>query len=329
MRQIYITVLVIVINTVFISLCAISTAQERSARENLRKGESLYQAQDYKQAIEQFRAALDIFQSDKADSKKYVKELKQILERLYFSNRKLNNYQETIEYGTAYLNLDPENEAIVRDIAQIYTFRQQNINNALKIWKDYDKKYNSIVAKQEIAELYSRLNNIPEAVKWFNAALEINNDVGVLHKMANMYINHRDTHRAFALFEDFLASNPPDKDKGRAYRSMGIFFQDLKNNHKALENYELALRYDYDRSITLWLVTQYFDSNQFNYALRHIANMQQRNPNDPEAAYFKGLILYRQADYTQAFDEFKKVENDAEYGRVAKEHIDRITKRKY
>jgi len=328
MRQLCIVILLIVITTVFIPLCAITASQERTARENLRKGESLYQAQDFKQAIELLRLALDTFQTDPADAKKYEKEIKQTLEKLYFANRKASRYHDAIEYGIDYLKVDPENEAIVRDIAQIYTFRQQDINNAIKIWKDYDKKYNSIVAKQEIAELYGRLNNMPEAIKWFNAALEIKKDIEVLHKMAALYINNREIQKAFAIFEEYIASNPSDKDKGRAYKLIGTFQQDLKNNHKAMESYESSLNFDYDRGITWWLVTQYFDSNQFNYALKHIGNMQQRNPNDPDAAYLKGMILYRQADYVHALDEFKKVENDSEYGRVAKEHINRINNRK-
>jgi len=327
MKNLKRVILVTLIITALVTLNAQEKSQERIAREHLVAGDSLFTAKNYDKAIGQYEISLKTFYGAKNDMTPFEEEIKVVLYKLYASGVNAKNYNKASEYGMEFLKYDPSNEAVVKNLSRIFRIELKNIPSAIQVWKDYDNKYNSFVAKQEIADLYGRNNNMPEAIKWFYAALQINKDAEVLQKMASLYINNKEPQKAIAVYEDFLATNPSDRDKGRTFRNMGTLFKDLKNNAKAIENYELALGFDYDRSISLWLVTQYYDSNRFDHAISRINDMLKRNANDADATYFKALILFQQEKFSEARTEFTKVQNHANYGTSAKQHIEIINKK--
>ena len=318
--------LVMLIITALITLYAQEKSQERIAREYLAAGDELFTAKKFNEAIAEYEKALKTFHEAKNSTTPFEDEIKGVLFKLYAAGGNARNFHVATEYGMEYLKHDPANEAVVKNLAQIFRVGLKNINGAIQVWKEYNEKFDSFVAKQEIADLYGRNNNIPEAIKWFNAALQQNRDADVLQKMARLYIDNKEPQKAIAIYEDFLSTNPSDRDKGRTFSNMGTLYKDLKNYPEAIKNYELALGFNYDRSISLWLVSQYYEQGRLDYANNHINNMLQRNRNDADATYFKALILFQQEKLSEALIEFRKVERHANYGATARQHIDIINK---
>lgn len=324
MKNFKIILIVVIILTVSLSLFAQEKSKERIAKEYLATGDSLFTAKNFTKSIESYRNSLNTFNDAKTDLTPFTEEIKGINFKLYAAGLNAKNYEVATQYGEAYLTYDPANEAVVKNLAQVYRIALKNIQKAISLWKNYDDKYNSFTAKQEIAELYSKNKDTSNAILWYNKALEMNKDADVLQKIASLYIDNKQPEKAIKTYQDFISTNPSQRDLGKTYRNMGTLYKDINDNANAIKYYELALNINWDRNIALWLVMQYYDSNGYSNANKHIAIMLERNSKDNDAIYYKALILYNQENLTEAKTYFEKIKNHPSYGQSAQGYIKSI-----
>lgn len=316
--------MVVTILTLCLSVFAQERTQERIAREHLAAGDSLFTARAFDKAINSYRQSLDTFKAARNDLTPFDDEIKDVFFKLYAAGLNAKNFEVAAKYGEEYLTYDSANESVVRNVAQVYRVALKDNAKAAAVWKRFDAQYNSFTAKQEIAEIYSRAQDIDNAIIWFNKALEMNKDADVLQKVASLYINNKEPQKAIKAYEDFIATNPSRRDLGKTYRNMGTLYKDINNVPKAIEKYELSLDIEYDRNITLWLVSQYYDANGYNNAMKHIDKMLSRNANDNDAIYFKALILFNQEKPKEARAYFQRIVNHPNYGPSAQGFIKSI-----
>ena len=315
--------MVIFILTLTLPIFAQAT-KERQARVYLATGDSLFTAKNFDKAIENYKLSLETFREAKNDLTPFDTEIKDVLFKLYAAGGNARNFELAAKYGEEFLKYDEANEAVVRNVAQIYRVGLKNNEKAIAVWKRYDDKFNSFTAKQEIAEIYSRNKDIENAIVWFNKALSMNKDADVLQKVASLYINNKEPQKAIKVYEDFIQTEPSRRDLGITYRNMGTLYKDINNVSKAIEKYELALEIDWDRNISLWLVSQYYDQQNFTRANNHVDAMLTRNARDNDAVYFKALMLHGDGKFAEAKIEFQKIVNHPTYGKSAQDFIKSI-----
>jgi len=295
---------------------------ERIAREHLATGDSLFvNVSDFVGAIENYQTALNMFRELHSDITPFNTEIRDILHKLYAAGTNARNWEVATRYGGELLSLDPSNEAVVRNLAQIYRVGLSDMSRAIEIWKSYDERFDSFTAKQEIADLYSRNNDNTNAILWYHKALEMNKDADLLQKLATLYINTNQPNSAIRIYEDFIESEPSRRQLGIAYRNMGRLYQDMNNINMAIQKYELALEIDYDRNVSLWLVDKFYENGNFEKANRFIDNMISRNANDNDALYFRALILHADGKFPEARAIFQRLVNHATYGTSAQGFI--------
>ena len=315
-------IIAIVLIFVAITICTQERPPERIAREHLAAGDSLFvHARDFNAAIASYKQALDLFKEIETDLTPFDAEIKDVMHKLYVSALNARDWNLAVQYGEEYLLLDPGNEAIVRNLAQIYRVGLDNVAGAIDVWLRYDNIFSSFIAKQEIADLYARINDNTNAILWYQKALEMNQDADLLQKLASLYINTNQPNRAIQVYEEFIDSEPSRRQLGIAYRNMGRLYQDMNNLPMAIQKYELFLEIDYDRSITLWLVDKYYENGNFERANRHIQNMITRNANDMDAIYFRALIAHADGKFQEARADFQRLVNHATYGSSAQGFI--------
>ncbi|MCL2064461.1 MAG: tetratricopeptide repeat protein [Candidatus Cloacimonetes bacterium] len=313
--------LVIVILVISLGLIAQERSAERIAREHLETGTLAFNDRDFPVAVENLTIALRMFREQNSDLTPFNDEIRDSLFRLYATGVNSSNWELATRYGEEFLQIDPSNEAIVRNLATIYRARMNNMSNAIAVWVRYDEQFNSFVAKQEIADLYARNNDNANAIIWYYQALEMNQDADLLQKLASLYMNSNQSDRAIQVYNDFIASEPSRRQLGIAYRNMGRLYQDMNNLPLAIQNYERALEIDFDRSISLWLVDQYYDSGNFERANHHIDIMLRRNQNDNDAIYFRAVMLHSDGRFAEARPLFQRLVNHATYGQTAQQFI--------
>ena len=321
MKPLRIVLIVLSIMLLSISLFGQERTPERIARETLVEGETFFEARDYPNAIEKFVTALNSFRELETDIIKYDAEIKDTLYKLWASGTNARNFEVAIQYGREYLVYDPSNDSIVRSLAQVYRVGMNDIQSAIQLWKDFDDMFDSFVAKQEIADLYARIEDAPNAIIWYNQALEMNSDADLLQKLASQYISANQPERAIAIYENFIESGPSRRQLGIALRNMGRLYQDLNNIPMAIQKYETFLENEYDRSITLWLLSTYFDNTDFNLSNAKIDILLERNANDNDALYFRALILHANGDLVGARAIFQRLVSHPTYGQSAQGFI--------
>ena len=309
----------------FFTLFAQDRSPERIAREHLAAGDSLFTTErDFTGAIESYRQALNLFKELNSDVTPYNLEIRRALNNLYIAGQNARNWEITTRYGEELLLMEPSNEAVVRQLAQIYRVGMNDIPRAIAVWVRYDESFDSFLAKQEIADLYGRNNDTQNAIIWYQRALEMNKDADLLNKLALLYENNNQPDRAIEVYNDFIASEPSRRQLGIAYKNMGTMYQNMNNLNLAIQNYERSLEIDFDRQVSLWLVMQYFDRGNFERANHHIDIMISRSANDNDAIFYKAQILFADGRFAEARPLFQRLTSHATYGRDALRFIEII-----
>jgi tetratricopeptide (TPR) repeat protein len=298
--------------------------QERIALEHLATGDSLFTAQEFELAIESWILSLDTFREAMDEETPFHDEIRGVLFKLYVAGiRNVHTYPLATRYGLEYLQYNPADEATVRNLANV--FRAKNdLRGAIAMWVEYDERFDSFTAKQEIGRLFADSNDITNAISWYNRALEQNKDADILQRIATLYINNREPQRAIAAYEDFIKTEPPQRELRRAYMQMGRIFSDMNSVNRAIQYYELASDIEFDRSASHWLADKYHDQKNYTRANVHIQRMLERNPNDVDAIFLRAEILFEQNRFAEARVEYQKLVNHARYGSIANSRINHM-----
>ena len=316
--------LVIVVLSISLTLFGEDRPPERIAREFMVAGQTHFNAREYPEAITSFVSSLNLFKEIRNDVTPFADEIRGLLNNLFAAGANSQNNQVAVQYGEELLALDPNNERLVGQLAQIYRVRLRDNNRAIGIWRQFDEQFNSFNAKRQIGELYARVEDNANALVWFNRALEQNRDADLMQRIASLHMSMNQPDRAIRVFQDFLDTNPPARERNVTLRNMGRLYQDQNNMRMAIQLYEQFLEHDWDRTIALWLVTQFEEMSNFPRALHYIQMMLTRNANDNDALYFRGLIAHAEGRFAEARADFQRLVNHATYGSSARSFIENI-----
>ena len=316
--------MVIIVISLAFTLFGEDRPPERIARELMVEGQNNFNNRNYAEAITNFEASLNIFKEIRNEMTSFDEEIRQILFNLFASGANSQNNQIATKYGEELLVLDPGNERLVGQLAQIYRVRMSDMTRAINVWKRFDEQFNRFSAKREIGDLYVRAEDNTNALLWFNRALEQNRDADLLQRIASLHISMNQPDRAIRVYRDFLDTNPPARERNITLRNMGTLYRDQNNTRLAIQYYEQFLEHDWDRNIALWLVSQFEELKNYPRALHWIQAMITRNSNDLDAIYFRALIAHAEGRLVEARADFQRLTAHATYGNSARQFIESI-----
>lgn len=298
---------------------------ERQGNEAAAEADDLFEENRFAEAGRKYEEALNFFiRVEEEDGIPMDIKIEQMLENMVASFFSAQDYESTIRAVKMRLQRDPANDVFARTIAQIYERNLNNPRKAIEVLEDFNENAKNRVVKRRIGDLYSSINDYENALVWYRKAFEIRADADLLRNIAVLYNRIGDTESAIRAYEDFINTDPSEPVLERVYNNLGVFYDDLGNEARALEYFEKSNDIRYKQDITLLLISKYFDRGDFSNSMRNINLLLRNSPNNAAALYFRAMIKYQEGDLPGAREDFVRIQNDRTYGSSAKHYIESI-----
>lgn len=312
----------------FASLTAQEKTLERIANEIAQAGNDAFHADDfvtagvkYEEAVAKLKEATEKegipLDQQKAD---------QWLNISYSSFVKAKQYEDAARLLEKRMEFDPTNYKLVKQEALIFKKYIGNTEKAIEVLKAYDIKKQSFQNQKKIADYYVSIDDLTNALVWYEKAYELKQDSNVIKNIAviNKRLNKPD--KAVQAYKDFLATNPPQAVMIKTYKNLATLYEDLNNEAEMINYYRKANELKYDEQIAILLMSKYYEQKNYNNSIKEADVILARNSTQQDAVYIKALSLYNTGDLAGAKTHFQKV-SDPRFKKDADEFIKSIESR--
>jgi tetratricopeptide (TPR) repeat protein len=298
---------------------------ERLGNEAAAEADALYDEGHYAAAADKYEDAYNFFvRAEKEDNIPLQDKINQMLAAMQTSYYQGQDFENTIRTIRKRMELEPQNDVYVRQIAQIYERNLNDPESAIDVLKNFDRDNPDFVIRRTIARLYLGMEDNANALTWFNNAFELRQDADVLQNIALLHYRTGNPEAAIRAYEDYLETDPPDNVLVTVYRNMGRFYDDIGDEDKSIEYFERSNQLRFNRDITLLLLTKYYDKGDFLSAMEKVDHLLRDDPRNSNAIYYKGLILFEEGRFSEARAEFERISNDRRLGATARRYIESI-----
>lgn len=298
---------------------------ERLGNEAAASADSLYEANVFIDAAQKYEEAFNLFvRAEEEDEIPLTEKIEQMLANMVTSYYQGEDYENAIRVIGKRLDRDPGNHVYARQIAQIYERLLNNPSQAKRILESYEENYDNYEIRRTLARLFSDDQEYSKALEWYQKAFEMRQDPEVLQNIALLHHRLGNTPEAIEAYEDYLETKPRESILVNVYRNMGKFYEDIGNEEKSIEYYKQSNRLRYNRDITLLLLAKYYERGDYLNARDKANKLLSNDPNNVEAHYYHGLMLFEEERYAEAKSRFEKIVNDRRYGAAAQQYIDSI-----
>jgi tetratricopeptide (TPR) repeat protein len=255
-------------------------------------------------AIEEYKLALD------ADpNSKY---LNSGLAELYLRTGRV---REAVLAAQEILKTEPNNLEAHKLLGRVYLQSLGNVQNGGPSEKvlqlaigEYTKivelKSNDIESRLLLGQLYTLAHDTPKAEEQFKAAQHIDpNSEDVVLNLARLYSDSGDMTHSIQV----LSAVPEDDRTAKMDYALGMSYDQLKENKKAIEAYGKAFELEPDNlDAERGLAQALLNDNQLGAALKHFETISAADPQDAQTYLRLAEIERRQGHYEQALTTLKK-----------------------
>ncbi len=255
-------------------------------------------------AIEEYKLALD------ADpTSKY---LNGGLAELYLRTGRV---RDAVLAAQEILKTEPNNLEAHKLLGRVYLQSLGNVQNggpSEKVLQLAIDEYSKIVQLQSkdiesrllLGQLYTLAHDTPHAEEQFKAAASIDpGSEDVVLNLARLYGDSGDTTHAIAV----LNAVPEDDRTAKMEYALGMSYDQLKDNKKAIEAYSKAFEMEPDNlDAERGLAQALLNDNQLGPALKHLETISAGDPQDAQTLTHIAEIERRQGHYEQALATLKK-----------------------
>jgi tetratricopeptide (TPR) repeat protein len=255
-------------------------------------------------AIEEYKLALD------ADpGSKY---LNGGLAELYLRTGRV---RDAVLAAQEILKTEPNNLEAHKLLGRVYLQSLGNVQNggpSEKVLQLAIDEYSKIVQLQSkdiesrllLGQLYTLAHDTPHAEEQFKAAASIDpSSEDVVLNLARLYGDSGDTTHAIAV----LNAVPEDDRTAKMEYALGMSYDQLKDNKKAIDAYSKAFEMEPDNlDAERGLAQALLNDNQLGPALKHLETISAGDPQDAQTLTHIAEIERRQGHYEQALATLKK-----------------------
>ncbi|MEA2105014.1 MAG: tetratricopeptide repeat protein [Candidatus Cloacimonadota bacterium] len=284
-------------------------------------GVEKYQGGDYQAAIDSFLVSLEDYKKIDTEANpktERIHELQKNLSVLYYTTKQ---YPKAVEYYTIRSEYDQDNRKIPLTLSKIY-LKMGKPDSTLAILENYDEGHDEYLIKKKIGGIYEENGNLQKAIEYYLGAFELNNSkVDILEKVALFYNQIGQTDKAIIVYNDFIATNPPDYLLRKVYKNLGIFYNKTGNKSEAVNALEKSVAIKPNKDLFFNIGQISYDLGNYDKAKIYLLKVQKINPDHPETHYYLGKVYRAEGNYSAAMKEFKAIENHSQYGKFAQEEI--------
>ncbi len=318
-------VILMVLMLIFVGFLFAEKSLERLGNEAEFAADEFYGAKDYVNAAFKYEEALDKFEAaSEQDGISVQEKIVRILDKIFKAYYFAENYEKAIGILQTQLATDPKNSKKARTISQIYEKKLKDVDKAIETLVLFDSISRKYVVEKKIASLFTDKSDFEKALFWYQKTYELKQDAKVIKNIASLYLKLGKKAEAIGAYEDFIKTNPNERVLTKTYKNMGALYEDMNNTSKAIEYYEKSNELDYNESITLLLISKYYDLEWYTKALKKIELLLQNNPDNADAIYYRAMIKYSRGEFVAAKADFKIILSNVKYSSSANGFIEAI-----
>ncbi|MFO7896666.1 MAG: tetratricopeptide repeat protein [Candidatus Cloacimonadales bacterium] len=239
----------------------------------------------------------------------------------YFNGKDFDNAIRILEIRA---ERNPSDFQIVNYQSIIYSKYLNQPQKAIDVLVDFNQDNRSFNVESKIASAYLKQDNYEKALEWYTKAYELRQDSNVIQKIASLNLRLDRKEAAVMAYEDFLKTEPNESILIRTYRNMGSLYEDMNDLPNAIKYYEKSNELRYQASITLKLVSEYYELEQYDNALTKINQILANDPGNADAIYFRAMINYNRGAMAAARKDFVTISSNSKYSSTAQGFIESI-----
>jgi tetratricopeptide (TPR) repeat protein len=189
--------------------------------------------------------------------------------------------------------------------------REGDLASALDEYKSIiDGKVNSREAFFNIGSLYSRMNNLNEALVYYKKALAIKEDYLIHFNIGNIYYKKGEYKKAVLCLNKSRRLN---EDFAHSIITMGLCFSRLKNIKAAESCFRKVLSIWPENNISLTaLAIMYYETMRYDSALEYFNRLLNNNVKNEKIRMLRANVLYRLNRMTEYSSEIKSIKKNSQ-----------------
>lgn len=262
----------------------------------LNKANIYSQQRNHRRSVEHYKRALELAEDG----------LDEIYLELAFEHENLEELESAIECLKKALQINPENEAVLYELAYCYDIAQAD-EASVSFFRNFinEQPYSS-VAWYNLGNVLSKLERYDESNEALDYALVIDERFSSawFSKARNLLIAGKYA-EAVACYEETITFDGP---QAITYSFIGECYEKMEQYDQALINYDQSIALD-PEWVEAWVGRGVVKDLQdrVHEALVSLRQALMIAPDHPDALHFYALLLIRIENYDEAFKQFNKL----------------------
>ena len=205
------------------------------------------------------------------------------------------------------IEANPDKPELYEKRGDLY-FELEGFDEAIADYKKVIAMDSSRVdAHMKLAQTYLEYDNSRLALLTLEAAsYQFPDNIDILHDLGEFQIILKRNNDAFATLQ---RATKVDRFNPRSYYLMGVNFQDIDDEEKAIRSFKVAIDKDADFVPALMRLGFIFDAKEDPIALQYFDSAIAADPDFYSAYLAKGNTLGSQGKFEEAIEVFKKITN--------------------
>jgi tetratricopeptide (TPR) repeat protein len=200
---------------------------------------------------------------------------------------------------------NPEKPSLYMERGDLY-FELEGFDEAIADYKKVIALDSSILdAHTRLADTYLAYDNSRLALRTLEAAsYQFPKNLSLLHKLAEFQIILKQNNDAFTTLQ---RATKIDRFDPKTYYMMGVNFQDIEDEEKAIRSYKLAIEKDPDFIDALMRLGYIYEQKEDPIAMKYYDNAIAVDPDLFDAYMAKGNFLGMQGKFPEAIEVFQEI----------------------